>query len=89
METILVNTKDCPHCSNPLHLTLLGPRKIRVWVHRDKELDTCTALKLDRYLMKELSNVLENIRKVNHVCVQRNRKGEPVIFGEPEIKSTT
>jgi len=81
----LVNTKRCPQCGNPLHLIRLGPRRIPLYVHRGAELDTCTAFKLDRHLMKELSNVMENIRKTNPIQIQRNNKGEPIIFGEPEF----
>jgi hypothetical protein len=76
------NTKTCSFCDNPLHLTLLGPKRVPVWVHKGVELDTCQALKLNKNLMQSLHQVLENISKVSPVRVERNEKGEPVIFGE-------
>lgn len=75
-------TKKCSFCPNPLHLIRLGYKRTPVWVHQDRELDTCTAIKLNKDLMTALHNVLENISKVSPVKVARNEKGEPVIFGE-------
>lgn len=64
----------------------MGPRRIPLYVHRGKELDTCSAFKLDRHLMKELSVVLQNLSKLGKgtVQIQRNEKGDPILFGEPE-----
>lgn len=75
-------TKKCSFCDSPLHQIRLGYKHTPVWVHRGIELDKCTAIKLNRDLMQALQNVLENISKVSPVKVQRNEKGEPVIFGE-------
>ena len=84
MET----TKKCTFCDNPLHLIRMGLRKIPLWVHRGHELDKCTVFKLDRNIMRDLHNVLENLRKIRPVEVKRNIKGEPVIFGEPRSSDT-
>ena len=62
----------------------MGPRRVPMWVHRGKELDTCTVFKLDRKLMRDLRTVMKNISKLRPVSVLRNKKGEPIIFGEPE-----
>ena len=59
-----------------------------MWVHRKKELDTCTVFKLDRKLMRDLRTVMQNISKLRPVQMVRNEKGEPVIFGEPEYERT-
>ena len=69
-------------CINPLHRITMGPRKIPLWVHRGKELDTCTAFKLNRNIMEELRKVMENIGKVSRIEMKRKKDGEVVIFGE-------
>jgi hypothetical protein len=66
----------------------MGPQRAKMWVHRGKELDTCTVFKLDRKLMRDLRTVMQNISKLRPVQMVRNSKGEPVIFGEPEYERT-
>ena len=81
-ERILVKTKTCNFCSNPLHKIVMGPRKIPLWVHRGKELDECGAFKLNKDIMKELRTVMDNIGKASRIEMKRKIDGEVVIFGE-------
>ena len=61
----------------------MGKRRVPLWVHRGKELDSCSVFKLDRNLMRDLRTVMSNLEKLQPVHMKRNVKGEPVIFGEP------
>lgn len=78
----MAKTKNCNFCSSPLHKISMGPRKIPLWVHRGKELDVCSAFKLNKDIMKELRAVMDNIGKASRIELKRKEDGEVVIFGE-------